>query len=132
MVLLNWLLYYQFGEAAKTYIINVKGVTQGKEDYVNTGAFSEMGFIMFHRHHSLYFGWVLIFESKWKGYTRVCNKQQFKPQAPTPHCGCSSWWRCYGVRAALFQWLVVIQAGLSCDCLSVPAVQVSGCSAQQV
>lgn len=26
----------------------------------------------------------------------------------------------------------VPQAGLSCDCLSVPAVQVRGCSAQQV
>lgn len=30
----------------------------------STGTFSEMGFIIFHRHHSLNFRWVSIFESK--------------------------------------------------------------------
>lgn len=63
----------------------------------------------------------------------VLISQQIKsPDPQALRFGCSSWCRCYGVRAAFFQWLAVIQAGLSCDCLSVPAVQVSGCSAQQV
>lgn len=94
-----------------------------------------MGFIIFHRHHSLNFGWVSIFESKQNHhntYELSIKATARSPRPPAPHCGCSSWCRCYGVRAAFFQWLVVIQAGLSCDCLSVPAVQVSGCSAQQV
>ena len=94
-----------------------------------------MGFIIFHKHHSLYFWWVSIFESKENNNnnTYELRNQQIKTPGPhIPHFGCSSWCRCYGVRAAFFQWLVVFQAGLSCDCLSVPAVQVSGCSAQQV
>lgn len=36
----------------------------GSRTMADTGAFSEMGFIRLHRHHSLYFGQVLICESK--------------------------------------------------------------------
>lgn len=79
-----------------------------------------MGFIVFYRQC-----W---FDSRWVAVRGLVTDRPSEIQSDS--------WLKVGEDALVcqsgFPLAAVPQAGLSCDCLSVPAVQVRGCSAQQV